>query len=224
MLVVPEEPTGPEDPRLTEARIVSLLAAARKADVDTRLNEATLDWTLRRHADELAHADNHGLFSFLGVVSDSSVASMIHQLGEFSRREPGKDITIVFNSPGGGVFAGLALYDYIKSLQENGHRVVTQTIGKAASMGGILLQAGDERVAGANSYMLIHEVSSSSGGKTSEMEDDLKFSKRLQDRLLGILAARSSLTVVQIRNRWVKRDWWLDAEEMLKLGFVDRIQ
>lgn len=213
-----------EDPRLVEAQIANLEAETAKMQAETKRTESGLLYDEEHRAETKAHGYHHGLFDFSGGVTDANVSGFIKNLGEFSRRYPQKPLTIVFNSPGGSVFAGLALYDYIGALKEAGHQVTTKTIGMAASMGGILLQVGHERVAGANSYMLIHEVSNGMSGKVSEMDDNLKFTKRLQDRLLGILAERSTLSIPQIRTRWVKRDWWLDSDEMLKLGFVDRIQ
>ena len=129
----------------------------------------------------------------------------------------------MLNSPGGNVFAGLALYDAITDLKARGHKVTTVARGYAASMGGILLQAGTERVVGANAQVLIHEVSTMDSGKTSELEDNLKFQKKLQDRLLAILAERSTLTKAQIARRWKKTDWWLDADECIEYGIADRI-
>jgi ATP-dependent Clp protease protease subunit len=94
----------------------------------------------------------------------------------------------------------------------------------AASMGGILLQAGSHRVLAPNAYMLIHEVSSLAWGGASELEDEVAFVKRLQDRILDILAERSTMTRQQIARKWKRKDWWLDAPEALRLGFVDEIR
>jgi ATP-dependent protease ClpP protease subunit len=71
--------------------------------------------------------------------------------------------------------------------------------------------------------MLIHEISSIGIGKMSELEDEIKFLKRLQERCLEILADRSNLSKQQIKTRWTRKDWWLDAEETVKYGFADRI-
>ena len=133
-------------------------------------------------------------------------------------------MTIVFNSPGGEVTEGLALFDFIQELRSRGHEIETISIGMAASMAGILLQAGDNRVMGKNAVILIHEVSSITYGGASSMADDLKFVEMLQDKILDILAERSTLTKRQIRNRWLRKDWWLDAETALKFGFIDSIQ
>ena len=206
------------------AEIENLKSDTAKNNAERSLILENYEWTRRRHEEELAASDEHGLFELWGPVTDTSVGGVVRVLGDYSRKCPAAPIHIAFNSPGGSVFAGLALYDYIRSLQSVGHKITTNTIGYAASMGGILLQAGDERVAGRNAYMLIHEVSTVGYGKLSEIADEVKFSNRLQDRCCAILASRSTLSVDEIKKRWHKTDWWLDADEMLEFGFVDRIQ
>lgn len=166
---------------------------------------------------------HHRIYNFWNQVSKSSVFGCIDSLGTWSN-ESADDIHINFNTPGGSIFDGLALYDYIKQVQEGGVRVITSCVGMAASMGGVLLQAGDERVIGANAYMMIHEASSEAWGKTSDMFEQLETVRRLQERVYGILAERSTLTVAQIKRKSAKRDWYLDADEALALGFVDAIR
>lgn len=178
----------------------------------------------RYNKDIDASSEYARIYTFYDAVGGSSVRAAMKDLGIWSRRDPGENLKIVFNSPGGSVVDGLALYDFIQELKDAGHNVETVALGWAASMGGILLQAGHTRVMGRNAYMLIHEVSSINIGKTSEMEDELKFTKRLQDRLLDILAERSTLSKNQIRQRWKRKDWWLDASEALDYGFVDEIR
>lgn len=148
----------------------------------------------------------------------------IEDLGTWRRQDPKQPIKIIFNSPGGSVFEGLALYDYIQETRESGTRVDTMALGMAASMGGVLLQAGETRTMSRHSYLLIHEVSAGAMGNVSELEDELKFTKRLQDRLLSILSERASMTKQQIARKWKKTDWWLDAQEALALGFCDEVK
>lgn len=173
---------------------------------------------------ELAKADESRILSFYGAVNSGSAAAAIQKLADWHRRDPGEPIEMIFNSPGGSVIDGLALFDYIQELRRRGTHVTTITMGMAASMGGILLQAGDVRVASKNSVLLIHEVSSGAGGKVSEIEDELAFMKLLQDKCVNILAERSTLSATQIKHRWIKKDWWIAADEALKLGFVDEIR
>lgn len=210
--------------------------AASKA-LDKQIKQATLRKTIaeaeaaeyeaaekrREHRDHEASANQARVYPFVGVVNHTSVQSCIATLGAWSRRDPESDITIVFNSPGGDVFDGLALYDYIQELRGAGHYVTTAARGMAASMGGILLQAGDNRVMGANAYLMIHEISTLGLGKVSDIEDELELCKRLQKRLLGILAERSTMTVREIERKWRKTDWWLSAHDALDLKFADAI-
>lgn len=200
-----------------QIEIRKLTAEAARHEYEARKSEKDLDaWD--------ASADENHIYHFFGAVDSSNVIAAIDVIGNWSRRVNAKDeITIVFNSPGGSVYHGLALYDFLEDIKKQGKNITTISRGIAASMGGILLQIGDERVVGPNSHMLIHEVSSGSMGKLSEIEDEVKFYKRLQDRCLEILAARSSLSKNQIKTRWARKDWWLSAEEAVKYGFADRI-
>lgn len=145
-------------------------------------------------------------------------------LNHWERRDPGMPIEITINSPGGSVLDGLALYDAILRLRRKGHHVTTRGTGMIASMATILMQAGDERILDANSWFMIHEVSAGSRGTISEMEDQAAFVKRLNDRLHGILAERSTLTKRQILARTKKKADWMSAEEAVKLGFADKVE
>ena len=93
----------------------------------------------------------------------------------------------------------------------------------AASMGGVLLQAGDLRQATKHSHMLIHEGSLAFRGSAGAVEDTIKFSETLRGQCLDILAARATLSKEDILNKWTRRDWWLSAAEMLSAGFVDEV-
>lgn len=205
-------------------QVIKLGKESRLLDADIARKELEVISGERYLRSERAKADESRIMDFNGAVSGSSAAAARQKLADWHRRDPGEPIEIIFNSPGGSVIDGLALYDYILELRRRGTRITTITMGMAASMGGILLQAGDLRVASANSVILIHEVSSGAGGKVSEIEDQLKFMEVLQDKCLNILADRSTLSVLQIRKRWIKKDWWLTADEALKLGFVDEIR
>jgi ATP-dependent Clp endopeptidase proteolytic subunit ClpP len=166
--------------------------------------------------------DNREFF-FCDGVNWETVRAAIVELNKLSRRFPKEGLTVTVNSPGGSVIAGLALYDHIRELSARGHHMTVKVRGMAASMGGILLQSGDTRVIGEEATVLIHEVSSGTMGKVSDMEDDLNRSKHLWDKLVKILAKKSRLTEDEIKKKSYKFDWWLDAEETVKLGFADKI-
>lgn len=188
-------------------------------------DKAVLDLeTAKRIAarDQALDADNCELM-FCEAVNWDTAKSAISELNKLSRRFPGKPLTVTLNSPGGSVLAGLALYDHIRELSHRGHKMTVKVRGMAASMGGILLQAGDIRIIGPEALLLIHEVSSGTYGKLSDMQDSINFSRKLWDKLLKILARRSKLSDEEIKERSHKYDWWLDAEEAVALGFADKI-
>jgi ATP-dependent Clp endopeptidase proteolytic subunit ClpP len=190
----------------------------------SRLHSLEADALERTKAETLASPQYTGIYTFYGSVNSDSVKTAMRDLGAWARREPEANFRIVFNSPGGSVIDGFAFFDFIKELRSLGHNIETVALGYAASMGGILLQAGDKRVIGSNAYMLIHEISSFAFGKASELEDELKLVKRLQEKALDILAERSTMNKSQIKRKWVKTDWWIDAAEALEFGFVDEIR
>jgi ATP-dependent Clp protease protease subunit len=184
---------------------------------------------LRREA-RLLREDTQRVISFNDSVQCVSVGVCKKKLAALARLERTAPIEIVFNSPGGSVFEGLDLYDTIMKLRSEGTPINTTVLGMGASMAGILLQAGERRRIGESALLMVHEVSSFSIGKLSSMEDDMDLSKRLYDRCIGILAARSlssgctePLTAEQIKAKAYRKDWWLSADEALKHGLVDGI-
>lgn len=162
-------------------------------------------------------------YTFYDPVKEITIYKAIEEIALWARRDPQEPINITFVSQGGSVLDGLAFYDFLKKLQDEGTQVNTCALGYSASMAAVLLQAGGERTMGKNSWLLIHEVSDVVGGNMSMIEDQVEFAKRLQGNLLDILAERSSLSRAQIQRRWKKKDWWLSSEECLEHGFIDRI-
>lgn len=179
-----------------------------------------------KEADRLAKPGSrtYRQLNIFAPIVGSYVDSWIDMLEHWERRDPGEPITIRINSPGGSVLDGFALLDTILRLRRKGHKVTTHGLGMVASMATILMQAGDERVLDKNAWFMIHEVSAGTSGKASDMEDELRFVKKLQDRLLDILSERSTLSKTQIKRRWTKKDDWMSADEALALGFVDRVE
>ena len=138
--------------------------------------------------------------------------------------DPGVDIEISFNSPGGEIISGMAMFDFIQELRGKGHFVTTSTRGMAASMAGILLQAGEHRVMARQSWLLIHEASFGASGSMGSVEDTVDWVKRIQKRIVQIFAERSNVTATFINKNWKRKDWWISSEEALKWGFVDAIR
>jgi len=216
--LTPPVARGPES--LAEQRA---WAELRKLQLETERTLLELDAMRRNERDRAADARAAHVYTFYASVDADTVQQCMAELGTWSRRDPGCEITVIFNSPGGSVLDGLALFDYLRQLRSVGHPVTTMALGRAASMGAVLLQAGSKRVMGRNAFLLIHEVSHLSVGKVSEMEDGVGFTKRLQQRLLAILAERSTLADREINRRWSRKDWWLDAEEAVALGLADEL-
>lgn len=199
------------------------LAQAELAEHDAAVARITRDNEERNERECKARDSRNHVYQFDGAVSGTTVKPCIATLSVWSRVDPGCPITIIFNSPGGSVIDGFALWDFLASLKRQGHHLTTVCRGMAASMAGVLLQAGDKRVIGSESVLLVHEISFGAGGKIGEVEDEVAFAKMLTQRVLKIFAAKTNLTAKQIDSRWKRKDWWMDSDEALKLGFADEI-
>lgn len=201
-------------------------AETRQRTIEAEKTQIYLDQERRKEAEFLAANKYHYVHTFNGVVTETSANICIEQLTTWVRTCPSDKkccINIIFHSPGGVIVPGFALFDYIKYLQSEGHIVNTTALGMAASMAGILLQAGNERIMGREAWVLIHEASFLTAGKIGEVEDTVDWVKRIGKRILNIFASRSNMTARQIGAKWKRKDWWLSSEECLKLGFIDRI-
>lgn len=206
------------------AEVRKFNAEALEAETQTAASQILLDRETEKRAKELTGFDRQRVYLFHSAVDGNTVANCIKELNHWHRVDPGCAIEVQFLSPGGNVIHGMALYDYLQELRRSGHHLTTSTRGYAASMGGILLQAGDVRVMGAEAYILIHEVASFAAGKIGEIEDELALLKMMSERVISIFASRSHLTKQKIRSGWRRKDWWLDSTESLKLGLVDEIR
>jgi ATP-dependent Clp endopeptidase proteolytic subunit ClpP len=206
-----------------KAEAQKALHEAESARIEAAKSSIDLERAHEKRERELVADDRHYIYRFVGEVSSATVRAAMDELTIWSRRKPGADITIIFFSPGGDVVSGMAFWDFLQELRSMGHHLTTVARGYAASMAGILLQAGDERVIGRESWLLIHEASFGVAGSYGEVADRVEWIKRIQDRILEIFANRSKLGKSAIKNRWHRKDWWLSSDEALKLGFVDRI-
>ena len=202
------------------------LAQTEAEEIELKLVKARndRDREKEKREEELVADRRFHLYRFTGAVDSASVAKCIDQLNFWDRTEEPSRFTIELFSPGGAVIAGMALFDHIVTLRNKGWHVTTTARGFAASMGGVLLQAGDVRTMGKESYILIHEVQAAAMGTMGEIEDEVEFLKRIQERILRIFAERSNLSVTQLRNRWRRKNWWLDSDEALKLCIVDEVR
>ena len=194
---------------------------AKRSEIETtRLIE---DEEKRKNSD----AENY-VYRFNGSVEKASVTKCRQKLTSWMRKHSGDrskhTLEIVFSSPGGEIISGFELFDFIQDLRSRGYKITTGSLGYAASMAGILLQAGEKRWIGHQSWMMIHRAAFLAVGKTFEVEDEVEFIKRVEDRILDIFVARSTLTKQKIKRTWDRKDWWLSSDECLELGLVDEIR
>jgi ATP-dependent Clp protease protease subunit len=166
-----------------------------------------------------------GRFYMTGPIDGRSCHYLLGNVDRYAYLHPKAPITIYFETPGGSVLPGLGLYDSLRALGAQGHPITTVVRGYAASLGAVLLQAGDTRLVGPESMFMIHEISSMAMGKLHEMEDDLAFTKKLNKRMFDIIARRTDgkFTGASLYRRAAAKDWWLDADEAVANGFADRI-
>ncbi len=201
---------------------------AEAAHYRAMTRDVELDADEKEREDRKARSlwDQHRILRIADSIGSSSVTIAMQRLHQFHVEDPGCEIEIQFTSPGGSVLQGMALFDYIGYLRAQGHRVTTVVSGMAASMAGILIQAGDHRVMGKESWLLIHEVSLSAEGKIGELEDTTKWAEAMCKRVAKIFVERAGgrISMAQFQKGWKRTDWWLDSDDCLRLGFVDEVR
>lgn len=200
---------------LSEARIAEMLEGVQRI----ALEKAEEERKIERSGNYFHH-----IYDFTSEVGYNSVRNCLAQLRIWERNDPGCDIEIIFSSPGGSIIDGMVLFDYIQKLRRKGHKVTTGALGMAASMAAILLQAGEVRWMSAECYVLLHELSASAFGKIGEIDDEVAFMHKIQERVLSIFASRAKLTKRQIEARMKRKDCWLDSTDCLRFGLVDEIR
>jgi ATP-dependent Clp protease protease subunit len=159
---------------------------------------------------------------FLGSAVDDTVANIIvAQLLFLDADDPERDIYLYINSPGGSVYAGLAIYDTMQHLRAP---VATFCVGMAASMGAVLLAGGaaGKRSALPNSRILIHQPSSGYQGTAADIEIAAKEVLGIRERLNQILARHTGQTPERVAED-VDRDYFMSPDEAQKYGLIDRV-
>ncbi len=159
---------------------------------------------------------------FLGTEVNDYTANVIQaQLLYLDNADPGKDISIYINSPGGSVYAGFGIYD---TMQYVGCDVSTMCTGMAASMAAVLLVAGAEgkRYALPHSRVMIHQPMGGMQGQASDIEIAAKEILKVKAELYQIIADHSKRAVEDI-ERDSDRDKWMTASEALNYGMIDRV-
>ena len=159
---------------------------------------------------------------FLGVPIYEDVANIIMgQLLFLESSNPNRDIQIYINSPGGSVYAGLAIYDTMQYISSD---VATICTGMAASMGAVLMCAGEKgkRTALPHSRIMIHQPLGGAQGQASDIEITYKEISKLKKELYSIIARHSGQKVEKIEKDG-DRDYWMIAEEAKAYGMIDEV-
>ena len=159
---------------------------------------------------------------FLGTRVDDYTANVIQaQLLFLDSSDPGKDISIYLNSPGGSVYAGLGIYD---TMQFIGSDVATICTGMAASMAAVLLVAGanGKRSALKHSRVMIHQPMGGAQGQASDIEITAREIQKLKKELYTIIADHSGNPFDRIEKD-SDRDYWMTAQEALEYGMIDKV-
>jgi ATP-dependent Clp protease protease subunit len=159
---------------------------------------------------------------FLGTPVDDEIANLVvAQLLHLESEDPDKDISVYINSPGGGVYAGLAIYDTIQFIKP---QVQTICFGVAMSMGSLLLAGGAEgkRMALPNSRILIHQPSGGFQGQSTDVEIHAREILELRERVEEIYVRHSGKPHAQVHDD-MDRDRYFTAQQALEYGLIDRV-
>ena len=159
---------------------------------------------------------------FLGTPVDDQIANLIvAQLLHLESEDPDKDISLYVNSPGGSVYAGLAIYDTMQFVKPD---IQTICVGIAMSMGALLLAGGaaGKRMALPNAKILIHQVSGGFQGQATDIEIAARETIALKRRLEEIISQHSGQDIEKV-SKDMERDYFLTAQEANEYGIIDRV-
>ncbi len=159
---------------------------------------------------------------FLGTPVDDEIANLIvAQLIHLESEDPDRDVSLYINSPGGSVYAGLAIYDTIQYVKCD---VQTICIGIAMAMGALLLAAGTtgKRMALPNAKILIHQVSSGFEGQATDIEIQAREVIAIKRRLEEIIAQHTGQPLDKV-SKDMERDYFMTADEAKEYGIIDNV-
>lgn len=157
----------------------------------------------------------------VGEVNDEMAASVTAQLLFLSAKEPGEEISMYINSPGGSVTAGMSIYDTMQLVPCD---IRTIGIGMCASMGSVLLAGGTKGKRGIlpHAEVMIHQPSGGSKGQATEMEIAYRHMQETKEMLTRLLAERCGKPYEKLLED-MERDYYMSAKEALTYGIVDEI-
>jgi ATP-dependent Clp protease protease subunit len=159
---------------------------------------------------------------FLGTAINDQVANIVQaQLLFLESVDASKDISIYINSPGGGVYAGLGMYDTIQFIKPD---VATICTGIAASMAAVLMCAGKKgkRSALPHSRIMIHQPLGGAQGQASDIEITAREILKLKDELYQIISKHSGQPIEKVHDD-SDRDYWMKADEAKEYGMIDEV-
>lgn len=159
---------------------------------------------------------------FLGSGINEEVANVVvAQLLHLESDDPDKDINLYINSPGGSVYAGLAIYDTMQFIKPD---VVTTCVGIAMSMGALILAGGakGKRFSLPNAKILIHQLSGGFQGPAADIEIHAREALNLRKRLDEILAEHTGQSLEKV-SKDTDRDYFMTAQEALEYGLIDEV-
>jgi ATP-dependent protease ClpP protease subunit len=180
------------------------------------------------HEDLVESIDNH--IYFYADVSNKSAFMFIKEINKvYNNLKQVKNqygispvIHVHINTYGGCLYSGFCIVDEIEKIQKKGIEVYTYCEGKVASAGTLISIVGSKRFIGNNAVMLIHQLSSSFWGKFNEIEDDFENCNMLMKKLKNLYKKNTNFKKKELDNL-LKRDIWLESQDCLKFGLVDKI-
>lgn len=134
-----------------------------------------------------------------------------------------RKINIILNSVGGDVFHGLLIFDTIEDLKSKGMEICIEARGLCASMGVIVLVSGSKRMASKYTRFLLHEITSTTCGKASEIKEDSQETGKVNKLLNEIISTKSKLSMKEIVKNTKGHNWWFSAEEAVKYGLIETV-
>ena len=159
---------------------------------------------------------------FLGEdVNEHTANSVVAQLLHLAYVDPQADISLYINSPGGSVYDGMAIYDTMNFIKPD---VATYGIGLQASMGAFLLSSGTKgkRFCLPHAKVMIHQPSSGTQGKVTDMEIDMKETLEVKEMLAKIMAKNTGQKLAKVKSD-MERDYWMTPDEAVKYGLIDKV-
>lgn len=159
---------------------------------------------------------------FLGEdVNEHTANSVVAQLLHLAYVDPQADISLYINSPGGSVYDGMAIYDTMNFIKPD---VATYGIGLQASMGAFLLSSGakGKRFCLPHAKVMIHQPSSGTHGKVTDMEIDMKETLEVKEMLAKIMAKNTGQKLAKVKSD-MERDYWMMPDEAVKYGLIDKV-